>query len=132
VARTTSAAVAGILLSDLNSADVLTPFIEAANDLVTNVCVPLTYTATTLELIERWLAAHFYCIAKPQLEFEKVSEAVEKPQAKIDLHLNQTRYGQQAMSLDYKGGLANLNAGMGKVRMGAFWLGTDLSEDDEE
>lgn len=119
--RTSELSVAEILLEDLSSGDSLVAFIDTASALVTEVCAPQGYSDTILELIERWLAAHFYCIAKPQVVSEKVGQGENTFQQKVDLNLNQTRYGQQALILDYKGSLSEISEG--KIRAGLFWLG---------
>lgn len=107
MARTDSTKVATIVEVD-TSID-LTAFIETANELVTEVCVPLGYTATRLELIERWLAAHFYRMRDPALAGEGAAGLSQNFQYSVGLNLSQTREGQQAMLLDTKGGLASLN-----------------------
>ena len=64
---------ASIIVSDSD----LDPFISTANELVTEMCTgtvngPKTaYTATRLELIERWLSAHFYAVRDPRVKNEK-------------------------------------------------------------
>src|SRR6185436_6922561 len=77
MARTNSSNVQGILGDNfgLTASGVvpdLTPFIDAANVVVTQLVTmaaakitPVTMTAAMLEQIERWLAAHFYCVADP-------------------------------------------------------------------
>lgn len=122
--RTDSTSVGGIIEVD-DSID-LDPFIETANALVTEICAPLGYNEVRLELIERWLSAHFYAIRDPRARSEQAGDVQESFQFKIDLGLNQTRYGQMALQLDTKGGLKNLNENSG-VKPGLFWGGTDLS-----
>lgn len=106
MARTTSGAVEGII--EVDSSISLTPFIESANALVTEVCVPLEYDDIRLELIERWLAAHFYAIRDPRTTSEKAGPVSANYQSKVDLGFNVTHYGQMAMRLDTLGGLAAL------------------------
>jgi hypothetical protein len=124
---TTDTAVRGIIETD--AAIDLSPFIDTAASLVEDICVPLGYSTAKLELIERWLAAHFYAIRDKRIESEKVgplSEAKEKP--KLDLALNNTTYGQQAMLVDTLGGLAAWNDQIVNGNTGAVsvtWLGTE-------
>lgn len=136
MARTTSTAVGKIIEVDSNTWTDLTPFIDTANELVTEVCAGVLdengepyYTDTRLELIERWLAAHFYAIADPRAGQEKAGPVSIEYQYKVDLNLNVTTYGQQAMILDSKGGLARLNQQVadGRLRSGpsVTWLGTE-------
>lgn len=128
MARTTAALVRG-LLEDADPNDgVFDPFILSANELVTEICVPLGYTDVRLELIERWLAAHFYSILNPQVSFFSAGTVQESYDSKVDLRLQVTRYGQQVMILDTKGGLAGLSnsAGIVKSTTGTLtWLGSD-------
>lgn len=133
--RTTAGAVEAIC--EVEPTISLTPFIETANSVVTRVCVktPTSYTSVELELIERWLSAHFYCTRDPKTIFEMAGAVAARYEGKVDLNLNNTRYGQQAMLIDTEGGLAALNRevgrkGVGRVRVN--WVGTDSDEDDEE
>jgi hypothetical protein len=107
--RTTAAAVEGIL--EVDPQVDLDPFIETANSLVTEHC---DYDDTRMELIERWLSAHFYQIMNPQAVVDQVGSTGgtvrQQYESKVDLGFNVTRYGQQAMLLDTDGGLATLNS----------------------
>jgi len=135
--RTTSAAVEGIL--EESPSLTLTPFIETASYLVDKCCATATqadgtdyYDATDLELIERWLSAHFYHIAATRANIEKAGSVSETKRSRVDLKLNVTHYGQQAMLLDVAGGLAALNE-QGAVTISASvdWLGTPVEEDED-
>lgn len=125
MSRTTSSAVGMIIEVDANVS--LTPFIEAASALVDDVCLKSGYTDNRLELIERWLAAHFYTARDPRAESEKVSVIAVKYQSKVDLGLNSSHYGQMAMRLDTKGNLALLESksksGAGAIKRDVFFLG---------
>lgn len=130
MARTTSALVGGIIELDVNIS--VTPFIETANELVTECCGSVaTYTAARLELIERWLTAHFYTVRDMRAESEKAGPTSEKKQSKVDLGLDTSHYGQTAMRLDTNGGLAVLNQKVKKGVTGLVevtWLGTEDAE----
>jgi hypothetical protein len=131
--RTTAAAVAGIIEVDTSIS--LTPFIETASELVTECCEDAEYTATRLELIERWLSAHFYAVRDQRASSETAGRVSESKQTKVDLGFDVTVYGQQAMRLDTAGGLAALDkrTQKGKVAaVGMTWLGTDYDEDEAE
>jgi len=122
--RTTSTAVA--LLIEIDDDISLTPFIEAANALVTECCSTDDYDATRLELIERWLSAHVYTIRDMRAESEKAGSVSEKKQSRVDLGFDSSHYGQMAMRLDTKGGLAALNTRMKKgtgQTVQVSWLG---------
>lgn len=131
--RTTASAVAEIIEVDTSIS--LTPFIETANQLVTDVCSDSDYTAAKLELIERWLSAHFYAIRDARVDTEKAGSVSVKYQYKIDLNLKSTHWGQQAMLLDYEGNLAALNKRMEtgqKKTATVTWAGTDYDTETEE
>jgi len=102
--RTNDAAVRLILDDDPLISTV--PFIEVANSLVDAVCLTSSYTAARLELIERWLAAHFYRIRDMAVDTEKAGPVSQQFQFKVGLNLNVTMYGQQALVVDFKGNLA--------------------------
>jgi hypothetical protein len=124
--RTTSTAVQGIIETDVTIS--LTPFIEVASNLVDQVCLDSGYSDTTLELIERWLAAHFYAVRDARRDTEKLGQAMDKYQYKVDLGLKVTVYGQQVMFIDTAGNLAALQAqaesGQAR-RAGVVWLGEE-------
>src|SRR5512145_1460222 len=123
MARTTSVNVASIIEVDV-SID-LAPFISVANELVTEKCVASGYTDERLELIERWLAAHFYCTRDPRPTREQAGPVSQSLQSVVDLGLNNSHYGQTAMLLDSAGNLRNLNKGQKTASV--TWLG---NEDD--
>lgn len=131
MARTTALLVGKIVEVDPTITD-LSPFIDSANELVTEVCTSAQnedgsdfYTATRLELIERWLAAHFYKIRDQLLQSEQTGPVQASYGMKLALNLAVTTYGQQAMLLDTFGGLAQLNKATesGRVKVDGFWLG---------
>lgn len=119
--RTTSILVSGIC--DVDPADDLEPFIETANEMVTEHLTDLLDDAR-LEKVERWLAAHFYCILRPRAMSESAGPVSETIESRVDLGLNVTRYGQMAMVLDSTGTLKALNNTKGKKTVGIDWLGT--------
>lgn len=128
--RTTATLVSTILESPDADPTVFDPDIGMANELVTEVCAPLGYSDTRLEYIERLLAAHFYCIRNPQVTFFSAGTVQESYDSKVDLRLQVTKYGQQAMIMDTKGGLAGLNNSAGTVKStiaSVTWLGDDCT-----
>ncbi len=135
MARTTIDLVEGII--EVDSSIILTPFIDAANMLVTRCCTNLTedYTAAELVIIETWLAAHQYTVRDMRAERERAGTVEEKFQSKVDVGLSTSHYGQQAMILDYHGGLANLNQQLknGIIRTpGVSYLGKTEAEKDAD
>lgn len=128
--RTTSTAVGKLI--EIYDEDVdFDPFIETANSVVTDVCTDSGYSAAKLELIERWLAAHFYAVRELPAHSESVRGVSESKMYYVGMDLRSTMYGQQAMLIDTAGNLAALNKQMttgGKTPVVMAWLGT---EDDE-
>jgi hypothetical protein len=127
--RTTDAAVALIIEQDVSIS--LTSFIEVANALVTELCTDSGYDATRLELIERWLSAHFYAIRDPRTVSEKADVVAQSFRSKVDLGFNVTHYGQMAMRIDTDGNLAALDKrtleGQRKS-LGVSWVGLSETE----
>ena len=131
MARTTSDAVNGILEKTATLS--LTPFITSANLMVTKHCSDNTdYTTTDLEEIERYLAAHFYHVAKTRNDADRAGPVSRTRRSRVDMGLNLTHYGQMAMRLDWAGGLAALERrikdGISTTAIGFSWLGTEESE----
>lgn len=128
MARTSDSLVQGII--EVDSAISLTPFITAANMLITQCCTDLNddYTDAQLVIIETWLAAHFYTVRDMRAESEKAGSVSQKLQSKVDLGFSTSHYGQMAMTLDFYGGLAVLNEQIknGETnRIGITWWGTE-------
>lgn len=120
--RTTAEAVG--LIIEVNANISLDPFIEIANALVTDCCADEDdYDATRLELIERWLSAHMYTIRDMRAERERAGSVEEKFQSKVDLGFDTSHYGQNAMRIDTKGGLARLNEKIKAGKSNAVGIG---------
>ena len=130
--RTTSVAVG--LIIEVDASISLTSFIEAANALVMEVCSTDDYDATRLELIERWLSAHFYAIREARPTNERAGSVGASYQSKVDLGFDVTHYGQMAMRLDTAGGLAALNAEAkkgGSRTATVTWAGKDATNKED-
>lgn len=123
--RTTSELVGGII--DVDASIDLTPFIETANELVTEVCGDAGYDDVRLEKIERFLAAHFYTLRDPRPVLEKAGPVGATYQSKVDLFLSTSHYGQTAMVLDTAGGLKALNTQKTQRTLSIHWLGGENS-----
>ena len=136
MARTTIELVEGII--DIESTvATLTPFIDAANSIVTEKCLGSSYTETTLTLIETWLAAHFAAVRDMRMASEKADGVSADYQGTTDMYFEATLYGQMAMTLDTAGNLAALqkeiaNGGAAGALAGFVWAGTadDTTEVD--
>lgn len=140
---TTAAAVIEVLGDDYDDALTFTPddAILVADEMVTEICVPVGYTTQRLEMIERYLAAHFYQITKPRIVTEAYGQGDLQStiQSKIDYGLALTHYGQSAMNLDTAGGLkAQNDKTTGKVpnlntqKPSLTWLGKKLDTEGFE
>lgn len=130
--RTTEAQVQGIIKT--NASITITPFIEVANALVTELCASSGYDDTRLELIERWLAAHFYSVRDAGRLTERAGPVSKQIESRVDLGFDVTRHGQMAMRIDTAGNLAALNEQSKRgasITPGVTWLGTEEEEEDE-
>ena len=107
MARTTAADVQGIVEVDATIS--LTPFITVANAVVTKHCVDDDFTAADLELIERYLAAYFYCLRDRRAVSETAKGVGQSLQHAEDLGFDANEYGQMAKRLDWSGALAALD-----------------------
>ena len=119
--RTTPDAVKGII--NVEEGVDLTPFIQTASNLVDRVQeADSTISESTLEIIERWLSAHFYALYKPRPLKESVGSAnVTLQPFPGGKGLESTPYGQTALSLDPTGVLKSLSKG--KTRVFVQWVG---------
>ena len=133
MSRTTASAVIGIL-GEVDKTIDLAPFIETANLIVTKVC-SAEYDETDdsdiaqLELVERWLSAHFFHIRTPELQSEEIGEAIDKfRNQKLGSGLLSTTYGNQAVALDTSGKLRGYAIAQSKQKgkPQLLWLGTEL------
>ena len=135
MARTNSDNVKGLLMDDYGarldgSSPSLTPFIDSATVVIDRVDACATakgwaLTAAELELLERWLAAHMYCMSDQQLMSKNTLAAGATFRAQGGLNLNGSTYGQTAVALDPSGCLAAI--GLRKTA-GMEWLGKPPSE----
>jgi hypothetical protein len=137
MARTTTAAVQGILGSDYDSrrSPDLSPRIETAATLVDDIVakavelgIPLT--DARLEVIERWLAAHLYCVTDRPYKSRSAGGASGTFDGNTDKGLDATLYGQTARVLDTTGFLSSIGGGGGTGTAGGqppaaglFWAG---------
>lgn len=133
MSRTTANAVGEIV--KIKSSVSIDPFIEVANAVVTKHCIDPDFTAEELELIERWLSAHFYRMRELQLTFEKAGTVSRSFNSELELGFDNSTYGQMAMRLDWSGALSALNEQAKRGVMptvGVTWLGTPVEEQEED
>lgn len=129
MAYTTASAVQGVLGTHYDGSTDLTPFIDTAAGVITRLAskdVDGELTSANLEIIERWLAAHYYAQADPILQSKSVGKSSGVFEGQTAMGLRNTRYGQQAIALDWTGYLAKIDKGI--VKVGMKWLGKPVSE----
>ncbi len=110
MSRTTQDQVKKIIEYDAKSVPDVLPFIEVANFLVSTHCEPEGASEIELELVERWLSAHFYHLRIMEVASESAGPVSQTNQYKVDLGFQVTRYGQQAIRIDSSGKLKQLDA----------------------
>lgn len=132
MARTTSALVIGIMGDDYGprengvSPD-LTPYIDTANALISrvNTCAltkNITLSTTELELLERWMAAHYYTKSDPTYN----SRTTEGASGNFVRDPNEPEpYKNAAIDLDPSGCLNSL---LKRQRAGGAWMGKTAAE----
>jgi hypothetical protein len=136
MARTTPGAVQGILGANWDGKTDLGQFITPANIVVNQVqkyaligLICYTHTPAELELIERWLAAHFYCQNDPLYMSSSVlgaSGGFQRASATEDF--GSTDYGKSACRMDVSGKLTAI----GKRQIaGGFHVGRHHGWSDE-
>ncbi len=131
--RTNKEAVKLVLMSDYGqlpdgTEPDLTPFMQTAYNLTTQVYNAarqyrsMTLDATTLELIERWLSAHFYAMSDQPLQSKSGGGGTFQ---NLGVGIKGTKYGQNAISSDYTRTLAAIDEGR---IASTVWLGKAKSE----
>lgn len=137
--RTSELAVKGILQRDYDSRrkPAILPYIESASAMVDDVVACMVaaeitaHPAERLELIERWLAAHFYKMSDQQFASSAADGASASYRPQGGLGLDGSTYGQHAKRLDSSGCLASVDADPaagGDPEVGGFWAGTKKSD----
>lgn len=135
--RTTSSKVQDILGRHYDDSTDLTGFITTASSLVDKVSSndsDVLLNATSLEIVERWLAAHCYAHMDQLMSSESGGGASGQYQGQTAMYFDSTQYGQMAMVLDVTGYLAKLNkqAKEGRMVASMVWLGTEYKGDNSE
>jgi hypothetical protein len=132
--NTTAAAVQTLLGEWYDSNYAVTTFITTASVVVTKHCIDDDLTTAELEEIERYLAAHFYCITHRRSIAEKAGDVGENKQHVEDLGFDATEFGQMAKVLDWTGALASLDRAMKKGlrrSVSISWAGKENDETNE-
>lgn len=129
MARTTVDAVKALMLPgkdyDVANAPSVQPYIDTAYAIVNRVVECSTargiiLTSEELELIERWLSAHYYCMSDSPYSARSTQGASGTFQGQTGMGVEATKYGQVAEGIDYSGCLSALLRGQ-FLRLA--WLG---------
>lgn len=132
--RTLSADVLALMLPgkdyNLSSPPELTGFILTANKIVSRVATCATakgmaLDSTELELIERWLSAHFYVVSDQPYASKSTGGQSASFQGKTGMSLDASKYGQAAMNVDYSGCLSAISK---RAFASTAWLGKNPNE----
>lgn len=129
--RTSAGEVKGVLSFTPTVTD-LQPYLDASNELVTELCGGL-YDDARLKSIETFLAAHLVALGDRNyyagmVTMESMGEQNTQFATPKPSDFSTTAYGQQAMLLDTKGGLAYIafHVAKGKrAKVGIVSLGTN-------
>lgn len=118
--RTTTEAVVSVLAPgkeyDLRLNPSLAPFMDAAQALTNRVAslalqrLAGGYQSSELEVIERYLAAHFYLTSDKAYANKSDGGASASFMQQTGKRLDQTPHGQTALNLDYLGVLNGINS----------------------
>lgn len=135
MSRVTPTDVKDVLAFTPSVAD-LQPYIDAANELTTELCGGL-YDDARLTNIEKFLAAHFVAVGDKNyyagmVTMESMGEQNTQYAAPKPSDFSVTAYGQQALLLDTKGGLAYLTFHVAKgkrAKVGIVHLGTSRRQE---
>lgn len=115
--KTTEAAVRKLFPNDATGKDV-THYVDDANTLVEDLLGTSSLSDNILEMIARYLAAHFYTLAEHEggIFEETIGESSEKRGSTFTLGqgLKLTRFGQTALGLDKTGALSTIEGGKKK------------------
>ena len=102
------------------------PLIDRVVTMALSKITPVTLSAAEQEILERLMAAHFYCVADHLYTSRSTQGASGNFQTGTpDEGFGATEYGRQAMAFDYSGCLKQLSL---KRRAAAAWLGKPPSQ----
>jgi hypothetical protein len=134
MARTNADAVKGVLRLGSEGGDYdddfspsLIPYIDAASMLIDQAVTCAAkknkaLTTTQQEILERWVAAHFYCCSDRTYQARNTAQAGGTFSGQTAMYLEATLYGQTAMRLDPSGCLAAIGGKQRNTARG-IWLG---------
>ena len=105
---------AGDELDDMTDPEA-TSFIFTAHVLIVTMLDGYSLPDELLVEIEKYLAAHYGTLAYPSIQRERLAVMATTIVAKIGLGLQNTRYGQAAISLDPTGVLQEISDGKQRI-----------------
>ncbi len=134
--RTTVALVRELLLTNGEDYDErrcpsLKPFVDTANMLITEVIACAARKGKTLstaqaEMLERWMACHYYVQLDQNLSSQSTGGASGQYQGSTaQPGVLGSKYGQSALSIDFTGCLKAVSTG---ARVGFGYLGKSVTE----
>lgn len=138
MSRTSVAAVSALLRPKTQDGDYdettdLQQFVDTAAILVDRVATCAVSRGTPLstgelEMVERWLSAHFYVQSDQALASKATAGSSGSFQGQYAMYLENSKYGQTAMAIDSSGCLAAIAAGSDRRVASLTWLGKTESE----
>jgi len=124
--RTTPELVETVITLDV-AGDSLEAYIDSATLIVDRIAaLDVPPPEAEMEMVERWLSAHYYAVDKQRVAMEKAGPVSESRQYWVGAGFQTTMYGTQAMTLDSSGMLSQINAGIKRPQQ------VDTSEDVTE
>lgn len=114
--------IAGDEIEDMSD-DEAVSFINTAHVLICSVLDGYGVPTVLLVEIEKYLAGHFGTLAFPSIQRERFAVMSSSIGMKLGLGLQNTRYGQSAISLDPTGKLKELSDGKQSVKVGVTNIG---------
>jgi len=128
--RTSDLAVRSILSGHYDGTASLKPFIDTATILVDRIesgDSAGVMTDAALEMVERYLGAHFYAHADQITQTRSTGGASGQFQGRTDLGFDSTQYGQTAKRLDATGLLVLLDQPQ-RPKASCAWLGKVMDD----
>ena len=104
-------------------------FINTAHVLLVTILDGYSLPNLVLIEIEKYLAAHYATLAYPSIQRERLSVLTSTIVSKIGLGLQNTRYGQGAISLDPTGRLQEISDGKMSKQVKVTSLGNGVAYD---
>jgi hypothetical protein len=130
MARTTAKAVIELLGGDHDGCSSVGVFADTASAVVDRVVACAAAKGVTLsnseqELIERWLACHFYVQRDQPYQSKSTGGASASFQGSVGQGIEGSKYGLSAIRVDYSGCLINIDK---RQVAGGFWGGKTAAE----